>query len=211
MSKVLFLMHCRASPPPDLLPKHLIFLSHSGQEKPFVQWLNEALQREHQSPFFDQNKDSLPTGQRFPELIIKAAEQCRVAVIVLSEGYLTSKWPMLELVEFHQSMKKGNKITLLPVFYKLTPDRIESPKWTKAWVELFKQDEELVKKCKDAVHALKAINGLIFEKYGKDDVKYTKDVVDEIRRLCPSPLLFDTSDMQGCDRLCKVCFTVSSS
>lgn len=75
-----------------------------------MQELNHALLRVHHSPFFDQNRDSLPVGERFPQLIFEAAKQCRVAVIIMSIGYLTSKWPMLELVAFHKSMKAGNPI-----------------------------------------------------------------------------------------------------
>lgn len=116
---------CRNTP--ELLPKHTIFLSHSGKDKPFVEQLHKDLESVNQYSFFDQNSHSLPIGARFPRLIFEAAKQCVVAVVVLSPAYLESKWPMLELIAFVESMKAGHRINLVPLFYKLTPDDIREP------------------------------------------------------------------------------------
>lgn len=100
----------------EFQPKHDIFLSHSGQEKAFVEQLYHDLKRMNQRPFFDQESNCLPKAQKSAPEIIEAAEQCRVGVVVVSEGCLTSKWPMLELSRFVECGVK-----LFPLFFKLSP------------------------------------------------------------------------------------------
>lgn len=117
---------CPCSNIPELLPKHKIFLSHSGAQKPFVEQLCVDLEKAGHCPFFDQRPESLPKGEKFPELILDAARQCHVAVVVLSEDHLTSKWPMLELVTFVEAQRSFNtNLTILPLFYKLTVTDLE--------------------------------------------------------------------------------------
>jgi len=100
----------------EVPPEHTIFLSHNGHDKPFVERLCEELKCLNYSPFFDQNSDSLPKGERFPPHLFKVAKQCLLAMIVLSERYLTSKWPMLELTAFVKARKRKNRnMKLLPL------------------------------------------------------------------------------------------------
>ncbi len=70
-----------------LEPKHKIFLSHSGAQKQFVEYLIEELVRCLRYPVFDLREDSLPVGENFPELIFRAIEQCYVGVVILSEDF----------------------------------------------------------------------------------------------------------------------------
>lgn len=112
---------------PELDSKHKVFLSHSGVEKPFVGKLCKLLEEHNHYPFFDQRSDSLPKGKKFAGLIIEAAKTCQVAVVVLSEDYLSSKWPMTELAEFVWARKSGNKnLNLPPLFYKASASFLQS-------------------------------------------------------------------------------------
>ena len=76
-----------------LKSKHKIFLSHSGAQKDFVEYLCGELEKHHHFPFFDKRSSSLPKGDRFPELILKAAQECQMAIVVISEEYFLLKWP----------------------------------------------------------------------------------------------------------------------
>ncbi|KAG0617225.1 hypothetical protein M758_5G174500 [Ceratodon purpureus] len=198
---------------PQPVSKHTIFLSHSGNEKAFAEQLCEDLKRMNHYPFFDQDSDSLPKGDRFPSLIFSAVEQCLLAVVVLSEGYLSSKWPMLELSTFVKSMKGGNpNLKLFPVFYKLSPSDITEKKvkktWTKSWKTLVlegKVSAEEISSWSDAVLELRAFNGLEFSKlYGTSEVKYRAAVVEEICNNVPPLMKYKTDDIRGCDRLCEI-------
>lgn len=167
----------------------------------------------NQYPFFDQDSDSLPKGERFPSLILSAAEQCLLAVVVLSEGYLGSKWPMLELSTFVKSMEGGNsKLKLFPVFYKLSPSDISAERvetqWRESWMKLVQEGKvsgEEIASWGDAVRELRRFNGMEFSKYGPSEVKYRKAVVEGICNKVPPVMKHKTDDIRGYGRLCEVC------
>ena len=197
-------------------------------------------------PFFDQDRDSLPVGEKFAPLIFEAAKQCLVAVVVLSPGYMESKWPMLELIKFHKAMNAGYPVKFVPLFYKLTPDDLRKPEapgskpghlksqkphsnlqaqqtdqankegvkkgwaeWKKGWQAMkdvrkgeVEIDENL---CEAALREVTKYNGLLFASYRNSEYEFRKAAVNEISKLAPPAIPFDTSDIQGCARLCEVC------
>ncbi|KAG0623404.1 hypothetical protein M758_3G172500 [Ceratodon purpureus] len=192
--------------------KHKVFLSHSGAQKDFVEQLCENLEaRGYIFPFFDQRHHSLPKGKDFVPFIKEAAQQCRVAVIILSEEFLCSKWPIIELVEFHAAQQSGNQqLNMLPLFYKLEVDDLDDraikDRWMPVWRQLAEEDRRIdVEKCGAAVRALRKANGIIFGKKGTSEVGYRKEVVRSIFRLSPPDLLFGSSRvMVGYDRMCEI-------
>ena len=198
-----------------LQPKHKIFLSHSGAQKDFVEQLCEDLEGFHHFPFFDKREDSLPKGERFPELIFQAAKHCRVAVVVLSEEFFTrTKWPMLELDAFVKAQKERNGYPrILPLFFKLSRAQCrESARrelWSEVWRGWARKDPKIV--VEDWVNALNVfgpINGLEYKSEG--EVSYRKAARSTIIRLVPPDLQFDTTSYQGSERFCKVRFIFSS-
>lgn len=201
---------CRCLPQP--LPKHTIFLSHSGNEKAFVEQLCEDLKRMNHYPFFDQDPGSLPKGDQFPPKILSAAEQCLLAVVVLSEGYLSSKWPMLELSTFVKSRKgKNPDLKLFPVFYKLSPSDLSAQKvetvWKESWNKLVEEkmvSAEEIACWSDAVRELRSFNGMEFSKCGPSEVKYRKALVERICKQVPVMMKYKTESIRGYKRLCEV-------
>jgi hypothetical protein len=195
------------------LVKHKIFLSHAGAQKAFVEQLYVDLEaRGYFSTFFDQREQSLPKGKDFAPLIREAAQLCHAAVVVLSEEFLCSKWPMIELAEFHGAQQAGNqRLNMLPVFYKLSVDdlcdRSIEDRWMPKWREYANDDKRIdVAKWSAAVRALRKVNGVIFHKKGMSEGAYRKDVVRSIFRLSPPELLYGSSrDMLGYSRICQVC------
>lgn len=162
-------------------------------------------------PFFDQSSHSLPKGKTFAPLILEAAKQCHVAVIVLSEEFLTSKWPMIELAAFHDAKQEGNQqLTMLPLFFKISVHDLDDlaieNRWVPRWRELASTDKRIdPKKWTAVVKALRGVNGLVYDNYGNREVAYRSAVTKEIFRLSPPDLDFGTSEtVVGCDRLCKV-------
>ena len=192
--------------------KHKIFLSHSGAQKGFVEQLCVDLEaRGYFFPFLDQRHHSLPKGKDFVPLIKEAARLCHVAVMVLSNEFLCSKWPMIELAEFHAAQQAENHhLNMLPLFYKLSVDDLDEKAikncWMPIWIQHAIKDERIdVTKWSAAVTALRKANGLVFCKNAMSKVAYRKDVVQHISRLSPPDLLNDSSrDMVGYGRMCQV-------
>lgn len=153
--------------------KHKIFISHSGAQKDFAEQLCLDLERRgFIFPFFDQRHHSLPKGKYFVPLIKEAAPHCLVAVILLSEDFLCSKWPMIELAEFHGAQQAENqRLNMLPLFYKLSVkdlgERAVEERWMPTWRQLASGDERIdVHKWSAAVRALRKVNGLVFGQEG---------------------------------------------
>ncbi|KAG0576751.1 hypothetical protein KC19_5G105100 [Ceratodon purpureus] len=200
--------------------KHKIFLSHSGAEKNFVEQLCVDLEATGYSfPFFDQRSHSLPKGKDFAALILEAAKLCHVGVVVLSETFLTSKWPMIELGKFHEAKKSENSsLNMLPLFFKLSIEDLDeqsiSERWMPKWQEFASTDKRIdVNLWRDAVLALPKVNGLIFEKPRarhksstgiRSEVEYRSAIVQAILRLSSPDLLYGSSEsMVGYNRLCE--------
>eukprot|EP01018_Ginkgo_biloba_P006349 Gb_20880 [translate_table: standard] len=185
-----------------------IFLSHSGFQKNFVEQLHKDLQRENMSSFFDKDKESLPKGREFPSLIFENARNCKVAVLVLSDEFLTSKWPMLELDTIVEAKNFTNPdVKILPLFYKISAGTLRQklgnndflPKW-----KAFQEKDSRIdwNKWYAAVKEMLKFNGIQFiDKEG--EVVYRENIVEHIRRLLPPNLLYDDSRVMGKARLCK--------
>ena len=170
-------------------------------------------------PFFDQRRKSLPIGERFPERIIEAARTCEVAVVILSEGFLTSKWPMTELIEFVDATKQrllgkpnpnyNPNLKLVPVFYRTSADDLKKALLDNLWNKLVKKHGQTTlrfdqKEYAEAIRELLSSNG-VKNMHGKNETKYRHEVVKAIVQLVPPALPIDTSGIQGCERLCQVC------
>jgi hypothetical protein len=192
-------------------PKHKIFLSHSGAQKDFTEQLCEDLNRVHHYPFFDKRPDSLPKGEKFPERILEAAKQCRVAVLVLSKEFFTrSKWPMIELSAFVQAQESTNRtLRILPLFLDLRMSQMEDAsmrgEWGKVWQSWAEKDPRIV--VRDWEHAVAKIPGGInaMEYRGEGHVEFRKKVVAAVCKLVPPDVKWDVSHVRSVERLCKVC------
>lgn len=69
----------------QLMSRHTIFLSHNRAQMNFVEQLCEDLERANQAPFFDKRPDNLLKGEKFAQLIFRAARQCHLAIVVVSD------------------------------------------------------------------------------------------------------------------------------
>ncbi|KAG0559495.1 hypothetical protein KC19_10G109500 [Ceratodon purpureus] len=191
-----------------LEPKHKIFLSHNGAQKAFVEHLCLELERCFRYPFFDKRWESLPIGENFPYHIFDAIQQCNVGVVILSEEFLTSKWPMMELVAMVDQAKKNPKFRIMPIYLRTSIKELKDPRhrdrWRPYWHELaLKNPTRLeVDKCEATLNYLNSINSLEYD--GVSEVKFQKVIVDAICRVVPPCIRLEDSYIQGRSRLCKV-------
>ena len=181
-------------------------MSYSGKDRSFVERLYEDLRNEGYRPFFDR-AESLPIGEGFAELIFQSARECDIAVVVLSEEYLLSKWPMWELATIFNALKLDKKKKILPLFYRTEVSALIDVETQRrllhTWETYAKEDARIdPMEWVDAVRALLNINGLVFDEVS--EVAYRKEIVRSIYNLCPPDVEFDLTDMVGVERLCQV-------
>ena len=197
----------------DLDPKHKVFLSHSGKQKDFVEQLYLDLQRLDRYVFFDKDPNSLPIGEDFPRLIFKAIQQCHVGVVILSDEFFTSKWPMMELVAMvEEARKREFSFKIIPVFlHSLLQDICEdSPKlieWQSLWKKwaLGNPKRINVKEWEDSLKYLRSTNGLKYIVYDKlGEVRFREVIIDAICTVVPPEIKLEVSHIQGRSRICEV-------
>jgi len=183
-----------------------------------VEHLCKALEDRWHYPFFDRRPESLPKGERFPKLIIQAAKQCDMLIVVVSNEYFMSKWPMIELNAFVKAHELNHKAKcpqggpkILPLFYGLSIKDLEDEalqkKWFENWEKLAKDDPKkriVVSDWKYALDVLRSFNGLEYNKQLKEIVAYEDEIVSHVCKSIVPDLKWDDSHVQGKSNICKV-------
>ncbi|GLJ27278.1 hypothetical protein SUGI_0535490 [Cryptomeria japonica] len=146
-----------------------------------VRELHKELTNKGVSCFFDEDPQSLPLAEKFPACIFEAAEECKVAVLVLSRDFIHSKWPMLELSAFLKAKNSGKNphMKILPLFFMISPNSLsEITEDNQAWKDMGISDE-IRAEWHYAIGEIRSISGLKF-KHGENVVGFTDKVVKGI-------------------------------
>jgi hypothetical protein len=185
--------------------KHQIFLSHSGAQKAFVRRVRNALERNAYCPFFDEDPDCLPKGEPFAHRLKTASRLADVAVVVLSDDFFISKWPMIELAIFMKEQKRRKslpdlkELNILPLFKGLSVEEFRKTKrqtrWQKKWNEM-RDDRIDVSEWKEALKVLGGTNGLEYCRY-KNEEEYIDSFMSAIFKLVTPDLKWEDSYMKG--------------
>ena len=190
--------------------KHKVFMSHSGKDKAFVSHLDHRLRSVHHYPFFDVREDSLPLGDEFADIIFEASKQCRLAIVVVSDDFFMSKWPMLELASFVEAKNGVNpEMKILPLFYRLTVAQFKDPERQRIWFakwKLFKESDKRldILSWENALRVLGGHNGVVYCGTGQTEEKYIESIVELVFRSIPPDVLYDDSHVKGGTHLREV-------
>ena len=133
--------------------KYDVFLSFCGVDtrKNLTGHLYTALEQKGILTFKDDEK--LERGKYISSELLKAIEESKYAIIVLSTNYAFSRWCLIELAKIVECMKE-TKLTVLPVFYHVDPSDVRNQMGTLA--QAFERHEEDPKVNKDDIQAWKA-------------------------------------------------------
>nr|XP_023919275.1 TMV resistance protein N-like [Quercus suber] len=109
-------------------PKYDAFLSFCGVDtrNKFTDRLYAALKQRGIITFRDDK--NLERGKYISQELLKAIEESRFAIVILSKNYVYSRWCMIELVKIVECMKE-KKLTILPVFYHVDPSDVRKCKF----------------------------------------------------------------------------------
>jgi hypothetical protein len=116
-----------------------VFLSFRGENtrKTFTDHLYTALVQAGIRTFRDD--DELPRGNHISTDLLKAIQGSRISIVVLSQGYASSRWCLDELVEI-LNCKNSIGQTLLPIFYDVNPSDMRKQAGT--FAEAFSRHEK---------------------------------------------------------------------
>uniref|UniRef100_A0A2N9FWS0 TIR domain-containing protein n=1 Tax=Fagus sylvatica TaxID=28930 RepID=A0A2N9FWS0_FAGSY len=119
--------------------KYDVFLSFCGVDtrKNFTDHLYTALKQKGIVTFRDDEK--LERGKYISLELLKAIEESKYAIIVLSSNYASSRWCLIELAKIVGCMKE-NRLTVLPVFHYVDPSDVRNQ--TGTLIEAFARHEK---------------------------------------------------------------------
>ncbi|XP_030941282.1 TMV resistance protein N-like isoform X3 [Quercus lobata] len=132
--------------------KYDVFLSFCGVDtrKTFTDHLYTALKQKGIITFRDDEK--LERGKYISAELLKAIEESKYAIVVLSPNYASSRWCLIELAKIVGCMKVIG-LTVLPVFFHLDPSDVRNQMGT--LVEAFAKHEKDPKVSTEDVQAWK--------------------------------------------------------
>ena len=122
--------------------KYDVFLSFCGVDTRmnFTDHLYTALKQKSIITFRDDEK--LEQGKYISPELLKAIEESKYTIIVLSTNYASSRWCLIELAKIVECMKK-TRLTILPVFYHVDPSDVRNRRGTLA--KAFAKHEKIPK------------------------------------------------------------------
>ncbi|XP_065638909.1 disease resistance protein RUN1 [Quercus suber] len=123
--------------------KYDVFLSFRGEDtrNNFMDHLFIALKEKGINTFRDDEK--LEKGKSLSLELLKAIEESRFAIVILSKDYASSTWCLDELANII-TCKKDMEMTVLPVFYYVDPSDVRKQLGT--FAQAFVKHEEKEKK-----------------------------------------------------------------
>uniref|UniRef100_A0A7N2RAY1 TIR domain-containing protein n=1 Tax=Quercus lobata TaxID=97700 RepID=A0A7N2RAY1_QUELO len=163
--------------------KYDVFLSFRGEDtrKRFTNHLYTTLKQKGISTFKDDEK--LKRGTSITPELLKAIEESRFAMIILSWDYASSKWCLIVLTKIVECMKKTG-LVVLPVFHYVDPSDVRNHRGT--FAEAFDKHEESFKDNMRNIETWKAALTKVADLAGWDlKDKYESKVIQEIiGRIC---------------------------
>ncbi|XP_028205464.1 TMV resistance protein N-like isoform X2 [Glycine soja] len=164
-----------------------VFLSFRGEDTrlAFTGHLYKALHDKGIHTFIDDEK--LQRGEEITPALMKAIQDSRVAITVLSEHYASSSFCLDELATIlHCHQRK--RLLVIPVFYKVDPSDVRHQKgsYGEALAKLerrFQHDLEKLQRWKMALQQVADLSGYHFKEGDGYEFKFIEKIVEQVSRV----------------------------
>ncbi|XP_061343744.1 TMV resistance protein N-like [Gastrolobium bilobum] len=172
--------------------KYDVFLSFRGEDTRhgFTGHLYKTLHDRGIHTFIDD--EELQRGEGITPALLKAIEESRIAIIVLSKNYASSSFCLDELVHILHCIKEKGRL-VLPVFYDVDPSHVRHQRDSyeealSTHEKRFKDDMEKVQKWRVALRQAADLSGFHFKQQGNENEyefigKIAKVVSNKINRV----------------------------
>ncbi|KAL5173154.1 TMV resistance protein N [Glycine soja] len=162
-----------------------VFLSFRGEDTRhgFTGHLYNTLLSKGIHTFIDD--EELQRGEEITPALMKAIQDSRVAITVLSEHYASSSFCLDELATILDQRKR---LLVIPVFYKVDPSDVRNQRgsYGEALAELerrFQHDPEKLQKWKMALKQVADLSGYHFKEGDGYDFKFIENIVEQVSRV----------------------------
>ncbi|KAF5806334.1 putative TIR domain-containing protein [Helianthus annuus] len=174
-----------------------VFMSFRGEDTrmTFTSHLYDALIENGIITYKDDR--TLGLGKPIAPELLQAIETSKIAVVILSRQYATSKWCLQELEKIVDCMKLG-KLIVIPIFYHVTPSdvRHQSDCFEQAFSNHDANTQIVpgkVNMWRAAFKEVGALSGLHVTK-DKDEAKEVKKVVSQVLKYLSNTMPLDRSN-----------------
>ncbi|KAH9781785.1 ADP-ribosyl cyclase/cyclic ADP-ribose hydrolase [Citrus sinensis] len=161
--------------------KYDAFLSFRGEDtrKGFIGYLYTALNNKGIYVFRDDKQ--LEKGGSISPNLLKAIDESRISIIVLSKNYASSTWCLDELLKITECKNREDQI--FPIFYGVEPTVVR--KQTASFGEAFAEHEEFfrdnIEKVQKWRHALKVVANISgWELKDRNESEFIEEIVNVI-------------------------------
>ncbi|CAN1804203.1 Disease resistance protein L6 [Linum perenne] len=147
--------------------------------------------------------DEMRKGEGIWPALVKAINQSKVYVPILSENYAHSKWCLNELAEIVECRKKDNRRIILPIFYMVDPRdvRHQSGPYQKAFQQHEKMfDPSTIQSWKNALKEIGTLKGW-HVKNNDEQIAISDSVCEDVcsHVIKSNDLLDNTVELVGID------------
>ncbi|KAK9995061.1 hypothetical protein SO802_024764 [Lithocarpus litseifolius] len=176
-----------------------VFLSFRGEDtrNGFTSHLYTALDQKGIYTFIDDEK--IERGKSISPTLMKAINESRVAIVILSKNYAFSTWCLEELEEIIGCITKTG-MTVLPIFYYVDPSSVRKQIGT--FKQAFDEHEQRFKENIEKVQKWRAILKEVANTSGwhlpkSTETKVIQEIVQEIVNKLSSTYIVDTKGLIG--------------
>ncbi|XP_059452926.1 disease resistance protein RPV1-like [Corylus avellana] len=173
---------------------HDVFLSFRGKDtrNNFTAHLFAALDQKGINTYID---NALERGENISPALLKAIEESKISVIVLSQNYASSSWCLDELATILECKETKGQI-VLPVFYKVDPSEVRYQKnsFGEAFVkheERFKDDQMKVQRWKTALTQVANLCGCDLGTRNEHD--FIQEIIEHVNSILVKETCFQVS------------------
>ncbi|KAL4029022.1 hypothetical protein IC575_012241 [Cucumis melo] len=174
-----------------------VFLSFRGEDTRFnfTSHLYTALRQRGINVFID---NKLTRGDKFPPSLLKAIEESKISIVIISENYASSSWCLNELVHINMCNELRGQV-VLPVFYKVNPSQVR--KQDEAFAELEVRFSDKMQAWREALTAVSYMSGWVVLQ-NDDEANLIQKIVQQVwkKLTCSTMQLPVTKYPVGIDR-----------
>ncbi|CAN7114077.1 unnamed protein product [Brassica rapa subsp. narinosa] len=188
-------------PPSTRIWTHHVFPSFRGEDvrRKFFSHIQMELERKGITPFID---NEIRRGESIGPELIRAIRGSKIAIILISRNYASSKWCLDELVEIMKCREELGQ-TVMPVFYEVDPSNVK--KLTGDFGKVFRKTcagktKECIKRWRQAFAKVATIAGYHSSNWDNEaDMikKITTDISNMLNNFTPSNDLDELIGMEA--------------
>ncbi|XP_062015359.1 disease resistance protein RUN1-like [Rosa rugosa] len=176
--------------------KYDVYISFRGEDtrQGFLSYLQAELQKKPANLKIVKEDGPLAKGRNIASYLLKAMEESRFSIVVLSPNFAASTWCLEELAKIFECM--GNQNRILPIFYHVDPSDVRHQRgsFEDAFIRHEKRFRDIHEKVRRWRHVLSMVANL--SGWSSDNYRYEGQLIKEVVQAMCSRLVQSTESTE---------------